>query len=47
MMVDLILAWGCVAVLLGPAVLLAAWTENTRTGRRVMDWVMHKMGLED
>ena len=46
-MVDFILAWGCVSVLLLPAVLLAAWAENTKTGRRFMDWLMHKMGLED
>jgi hypothetical protein len=47
MMIEFILVGGCAAVLLLPIVLMAAWTENTKTGRRFMDWLMHKTGLED
>ena len=34
-------------MLFGPLFLLTALTEGTKTGRRIMDWLLIKLGLDD
>ena len=34
-------------MLFGPLFLLTALTEGTKTGRRIMDWLLIKLGLDE
>lgn len=34
-------------MLFGPLFLLTALMEGTKTGRRIMDWLLTKLGLDD
>lgn len=45
--IDLVLYFGILSVMFLPVTILCWFTESTRIGRRIMDWVMWKLGLDD
>lgn len=44
--IDLVLYMGILSWILMPAVILCWIAESTKIGRRFMDWVLRKMGVD-